>query len=134
MESDDENGGGVRTSYGFGMGTSSGAEPYSSDEEGLALYGRSYRDDPIPAPATSGWSNIWSETTQMGDDSDDDRGHALSGFNMDDSDVGDGDEYGGPLGGSGMTYLGSRQVTYGEVGLYGEGGACAYDPEYDDAE
>ena len=133
MESDDENGG-VRTSYGFGMGTSSGAEPYSSDEEGLALYGRSYRHDPIPAPATSGWSNIWSETTQMGDDSDDDRGHALSGFNMDDSDVGDDDEYGGPLGGSGMLG-GSRQVTtYGEVGLYGEGGACAYDPEYDDAE
>lgn len=133
MESDDENGGGVRTSYGFGMGTSSGAEPYSSDEEGLALYGRSYRHDPIPAPTTSGWSNIWSETTQMGDDSDDDRGHALSGFNMDDSDVGDDDEYEGPLGGSGMLG-GSRQVTYGEVGLYGEGGACAYDPEYDDAE
>ena len=69
----------------------------------------------------------------MGDDSDDDRGHALSGFNMDDSDVGDDDEYEGPLGGSGMLG-GSRQATYGEVGLYGEGGACAYDPEYDDAE
>jgi len=133
MGSDDEIGG-VATSYGFGVGTSSGAMPYSSDEEGLALYGRSYRHDPIPAPSTtSGWGSIWSETTQRGDDSDDDRGHALSGFNMDDSDVGDDDEYEGPLGRSGM--LGrSRQVTYGEFGLYGEGGACAYDPEYDDAE
>ena len=130
MESDDE--GGVATSYGFGVGTSAGAEPYSSDEEGLALYGRSYRHDPIPAPATSGWSNVWSDTTQMGDDSDDDRGHALSGFNMDDSDVGDDDEYEGPLGGGGALGGLSRRVTYGEVGLYGEGGACAYDPEYDD--
>ena len=131
MESDDE--GGVATSYGFGVGTSAGAELYSSDEEGLALYGRSYRHDPIPAPATtSGWSNVWSDTTQMGDDSDDDRGHALSGFNMDDSDVGDDDEYEGPLGGGGALGGLSRRVTYGEVGLYGEGGACAYDPEYDD--
>mmetsp|Transcript_12636 Transcript_12636/g.26758 ORF Transcript_12636/g.26758 Transcript_12636/m.26758 type:complete len:696 (+) Transcript_12636:110-2197(+) len=96
----------------------------SSDEEGLALYGRSYRHDAIPAPAASGWSNVWSDTAQLADDSDED-GHNLSGFGVNDPDIGDdGGEYGGPLG----------RVTYGETGLYGEGGACAYDPEQDEEE
>ena len=96
----------------------------SSDEEGLALYGRSYRHDAIPASAASGWSNVWSDTAQLADDSDEE-GHNLSGFGMNDPDLGDdGREYGGPLG----------RVTYGETGLYGEGGACAYDPEHDEEE
>ena len=109
----------------YGLGAGYGGD-YSSDEEGLALYGRSYRQDPVPIPASAagGWSNVWSDSAQLADDSDD-GGHNLSGFGMDDPDIGDDDgEYEGPLG----------RVTYGETGLYGEGGACAYDPEHDDEE
>jgi hypothetical protein len=92
----------------------------SSDDEDHALYGRSYRADPVGTSAARYWSNAWNDPNGD-DDTSYDGGACMSGFQED-------DPY---MGGGSNDYQGEMIASYRGNRSNGEGDAYAFDPDLD---